>query len=318
MRPHETPAGRLIYDISIHASREGCDKGQQSYLLSGNDFNPRIPRGMRLTAGWMPGGDRTFQSTHPARDATSLFLISSTIKDISIHASREGCDVRLINHYPGPRNFNPRIPRGMRQNDGLKKDKGVIFQSTHPARDATGMTQEEAGKYIDFNPRIPRGMRHRIGAGAQFVPTISIHASREGCDVARRPKRAQLTYFNPRIPRGMRLISLPLFVDLHVNFNPRIPRGMRLLCFIRPFLDNCISIHASREGCDEKFICNPYLQINFNPRIPRGMRRIKYKFAKSIAGISIHASREGCDPLHYSAWHSGKYFNPRIPRGMRR
>ena len=83
----------------------------------------------------------------------------------------------------GMLNFNPRIPLGMRRFGKYKITvKWLVFQSTHPIRDATWM-----GKYLtsvngDFNPRIPLGMRlYRLPA--------------DTC--ARR-------YFNPRIPLGMR------------------------------------------------------------------------------------------------------------------
>ena len=58
------------YDISIHASRVGCN------LLSSY------------------GGDcvAEFQFMHPVRDATEFYLIPSSVH-ISIHASRVGCNL---------------------------------------------------------------------------------------------------------------------------------------------------------------------------------------------------------------------------------
>ena len=56
---------------------------------------------------------------------------------------------------------------------------------------------------------------------------ISIHAPREGCDVASwSPRRARI-YFNPRTPRGVRHLT-------------RDAAEAAL----------SISIHAPREGCD--------------------------------------------------------------------
>ena len=101
----------------------------------------------------------TFQSTHPARDATlSAGSIQISFR-ISIHASREGCDDNNYIFSASSSDFNPRIPRGMR--------RGHIIN---------------IAIMIHFNPRIPRGMRLRRIPPAYISVIISIHASREGCD----------------------------------------------------------------------------------------------------------------------------------------
>ena len=81
--------------------------------------------------------------------------------EISIHAPREGCDVRTRSPSWWASDFNPRTPRGVRR---LKSYLSLAldgeFQSTHPARGATGTTQDDE----------------------VFGYQISIHAPREGCD----------------------------------------------------------------------------------------------------------------------------------------
>ena len=57
--------------ISIHASRMGCDGLKRPSRNCHNDFNPRIPYGMRLTVRRLFSWSREFQSTHPVWDATS-------------------------------------------------------------------------------------------------------------------------------------------------------------------------------------------------------------------------------------------------------
>ena len=101
--------------ISIHAPREGSD------MIASNTA--------RL--------DMIFQSTLPARGATILQKLVHRTADISIHAPREGSDVRGLRpagslpisihapregsdldqhlHLPGVNDFNPRSPRGERQ-----------------------------------------------------------------------------------------------------------------------------------------------------------------------------------------------------------
>ena len=78
---------------------------------------------------------------------------------ISIHAPREGCDIRLWSTRSWVSNFNPRTPRGVRPPANLYFFGPLEFQSTHPARGAT----------ICF-------------AVLRSANPISIHAPREGCD----------------------------------------------------------------------------------------------------------------------------------------
>ena len=170
-----------VVEISIHASRMGCD----------------------LTP-YVKSACREFQSTHPVWDATNADDLWVADLQISIHASRMGCDE----------------PWGRRA-DGEQK-----FQSTHPVWDATGS---------------------RVGFSACFF--ISIHASRMGCDYASTaPDNIFPDDFNPRIPYGMRPLarrtsrSMSSFQSTHPvwdatrqerlvvenqDFNPRIPYGMR-------------------------------------------------------------------------------------------
>ena len=80
-----------------------------------------------------------FQSTHPVWDATQLMeVIKMTLRD-----------------------FNPRIPYGMRLPDIHTVHAPLPFQSTHPVWDATAVTTP-----------------------VNHVIKISIHASRMGCDHA--------------------------------------------------------------------------------------------------------------------------------------
>ena len=108
------PLLRDMY-ISIHAPREGCDEVQPWMFGHPVQFQSTHPaRG--ATSGlcvYIPL--RLFQSTHPARGATRAALAGHPHADISIHAPREGCDSG--HHAPHPQDTR--------------------FQSTHPARGAT-------------------------------------------------------------------------------------------------------------------------------------------------------------------------------------
>ena len=145
--------------ISIHAPRTGSDENRSRRCMGGGYFNPRSPHGERREYPAFIFGGCIFQSTLPARGATSdclhlrafLFLISihapRTGSDeisvcmciptsISIHAPRTGSDPANIPRRCTRDYFNPRSPHGERQN--------LISQI-----------------YIrqNFNPRSPHGER---------------------------------------------------------------------------------------------------------------------------------------------------------------
>ena len=86
--------------------------------------------------------------------------------DISIHASRMGCDRHVTASRHVRKYFNPRIPYGMRQAMRDAAADHVLFQSTHPVWDATPHTRSKVHVIYDFNPRIPYGMRRRGEGGA--------------------------------------------------------------------------------------------------------------------------------------------------------
>ena len=124
--------------ISIHAPREGCDRLVRSSFSLRKYFNPRTPRGVRRLAlqtvspysiisihAPREGCDKIeivcfllmleFQSTHPARGATYSYVSINYRANISIHAPREGCDVIAKGEAHDQNDFNPRTPRGVRQ-----------------------------------------------------------------------------------------------------------------------------------------------------------------------------------------------------------
>ncbi len=123
-------------------------------------FNPRSPRGERLKCEAGICDMETFQSTLPARGATSPFQ-----------------NVFLCFTY-----FNPRSPRGERLAALLDNLPPVQFQSTLPARGATVLLPARYWPSSDFNPRSPRGERLYVLVDTPFCYLISIHAPREGSD----------------------------------------------------------------------------------------------------------------------------------------
>ena len=78
--------------ISIHAPREGGDYAKPRTTSPTCDFNPRPPRGGRLSLTNSLSYVKIFQSTPPARGATRRNRDIHGNMTISIHAPREGGD----------------------------------------------------------------------------------------------------------------------------------------------------------------------------------------------------------------------------------
>ena len=212
--------------ISIHAPREGRDHHEGIGAERESNFNPRAPRGARRRPSKTSPSRWIFQSTRPARGAT-------------IHRHRTGCTILFQSTRPArgatlssrstsarSRNFNPRAPRGARQDsfrlllarvcisihapregrDGIRRghtEMRLEFQSTRPARGATSPAFLAMQK-----PRIsihaPREGRDKVMPRPTTESEISIHAPREGRDRGRATAAPDLRYFNPRAPRGAR------------------------------------------------------------------------------------------------------------------
>ena len=241
----------LLLGISIHASRMGCDLRLRRLAYSGQDFNPRIPYGMRQRSFDFRCVIIAFQSTHPVWDATQAqdtqawldanfnpripygmrqgHVLGVELQPvISIHASRMGCDRADGRPVGRTHHFNPRIPYGMRRLVTRPVDASYLFQSTHPVWDATP-TSRIIAVYLQ----------------------ISIHASRMGCDAQAALDKAAQAVFQSTHP-----VWDATSTTCNVGAHP------------------AISIHASRMGCDCSVFCSSKLYTDFNPRIPYGMRRL--------------------------------------------
>ena len=111
------PAHALRQGISIHAPREGGDWRRRRHV----------------------GVGKVFQSTPPARGATPPGAAQRVGQSISIHAPREGGDGVRDTRVHHARHFNPRPPRGGRPPRWPTYCWEIVFQSTPPARGATGL-----------------------------------------------------------------------------------------------------------------------------------------------------------------------------------
>ena len=149
----------MANNISIHAPRTGSDCASARTRYRANYFNPRSPHGERHHRRPRVHAPARFQSTLPARGATTAHLEeSSAANPISIHAPRTGSDVTGQNPPRRPA-ISIHAPRtGSDEDSAANLYQRIKFQSTLPARGATSKDE----KYLtakDFNPRSPHGER---------------------------------------------------------------------------------------------------------------------------------------------------------------
>ena len=105
------------------------------------DFNPRPPRGGRQTVSTLIKAETGFQSTPPARGATSGYQYEDLrLVLISIHAPREGGDFMFLRRGPVTYDFNPRPPRGGRRLNFLACS-GLSLISIHAPREGGDMVR---------------------------------------------------------------------------------------------------------------------------------------------------------------------------------
>ena len=146
-----------------------------------------------------------FQSTPSARRATAELLHICHQIRISIHALREEGDHQSKSAEPHSKDFNPRPPRGGRQQfqhcyhvvidisiHALREegDLTYCFRSFSPGQISIHALREEGdvhfdvrnGKKYNFNPRPPRGGRRILWEHWKQFMGISIHALREEGD----------------------------------------------------------------------------------------------------------------------------------------
>ena len=190
-----------------------------------------------------------FQSTRPARGATTAGADGAARRAVSIHAPRAGRD-----EYA----------------DTLNK-VAAWFQSTRPARGATpvlcgkhygsnvsihapragrdaAMPPDSAPRIECFNPRAPRGARReqdvariatrvsihapragrdRLEEPLKLDDIVSIHAPRAGRDLPGREHSVRGNQFQSTRPARGATLTYHQTDQARLRFNPRAPRGAR-------------------------------------------------------------------------------------------
>ena len=212
--------------ISIHAPRTGSDLTPRNWNSHQKNFNPRSPHGeRRLFVGF--AAEDSFISIHAPRTGSdcggSGFLARVELisihaprtgsdavgreprktETISIHAPRTGSDVFADAHGRITAHFNPRSPHGERHGVLGYSPIAFEFQSTLPARGATGGIQHFVPA-IAISIHAPRTGSDPSRQWSLARPDISIHAPRTGSDGRAGAYGADAADFNPRSPHGER------------------------------------------------------------------------------------------------------------------
>ena len=254
-----------------------CGARRQSDCHSPTDgryFNPRAPCGARRQMYRSRWSSCSFQSTRPARGATIEKLADMLETDISIHAPREGRDFYCLYTVGLMYYFNPRAPRGARPVFSFSVYPRRGFQSTRPARGATGYPTTTWLLYYRLfqSTRPARGATKPVFSLFE-MRTISIHAPREGRDLHEAAEHVVPHVFQSTRPaRGATPCTTG--ATSAAGFQSTRPaRGAthssRLGCACSSSFQSTRPARGATCRENQACPCQPY----FNPRAPRGARR---------------------------------------------
>ena len=153
-------SGNKNLEISIHAPRTGSDSSGTSGSGNQYHFNPRSPHGERRDPSYPVLVALEFQSTLPARGATTKEIEKKLLKTISIHAPRTGSDGNALQFL------------------------NLLFEiSIHAPRTGSDVSESPSPNGREyFNPRSPHGERPGLHSRELRARHISIHAPRTGSD----------------------------------------------------------------------------------------------------------------------------------------
>ncbi len=226
------------------------------------DWALSSPSSRRVSVQHPHGRRRTFRTTF-----TRYFVVSIHVPIRDAVAAQHGEDkpVKVSIHAP---------QHGMRRSAPIRQKRSEEFQSTHPARDAL-QHHTFTLIYREVSIHAPHMGCDDSAAVLKSIDEVSIHAPHTGCDVLAMADIKSTFSFNPRIPHGMRREAF-INDDLGMLFQSTHPAGMRPDAIAKASINQSVSIHAPRTGCD-----------GFDDDFPLPER------------VSIHAPHTGCDTLVY-------------------
>ena len=238
-------------------------------------------------------------------------------RDVSIHAPRVGCDSRCnaLLHWCRVSIHAPRV--GCDGELLRVAVDGVLFQFTHPAWGATCCSPSCGSPPARFQFTHPAW-----GATELREAFCATHAEFQfthpawGATILKFTLTHLTESFNSRTPRGVRL-SNDLEKITPMSFQFTHPAWGATYCSIKCFLEDLVSIHAPRVGCDSFIHAAISEMMSFNSRTPRGVRLIRSALALNITMFQFTHPAWGATAAIYPLPPKCFCFNSRTPRGVR-
>ena len=192
------------------------------------DFNPRTPRGVRRGAYTHTVWFSPYFNPRAPCGARLVALHKGGGKPgISIHALREGCDLRSALGLFGSEGISIHAPHAGRDadDDGGKRRVLISIHAPHAGRDSD--TSRSARSSCKFQSTRP--MRGATQLASNTLPAIgiSIHAPHAGRDGVALAVGGGIHPISIHAPHAGRDEAIQNKVTLRGNFNPRAPCGAR-------------------------------------------------------------------------------------------
>ena len=209
-----------------------------------------------------------FQSTLPARGATTDNLSGVQRSDISIHAPRTGSDFEFDPTFYRYKLISIHAPRtGSDFLSRAPRLSHMPFQSTLPARGATVKRIWRDMARWHFNPRSPHGERPPNIPRVLSSSQISIHAPRTGSDTSRTGFCCSLTSISIHAPRtGSDWLAERTQKTCEISIHAPRTGSDRVSGSTKPVPR--ISIHAPRTGSDCRADRLAFLLTRFQSTLP--------------------------------------------------
>ena len=174
------------------------------------------------------------------------------------------------------------------------------FQSTLPARGATGSNDMWRNAVHDISIHAPRTGSDRAYRAAQFVAQISIHAPRTGSDHVSGAQIVNNRQFQSTLPARGATSVRRIRDSVAWAFQSTLPaRGATVLTLGEKRTET-ISIHAPRTGSDGGFSPSRVFPCRFQSTLPARGATARITWRRRTDCISIHAPRTGSDTARKS------------------
>ena len=259
--------------ISIHAPRTGSDKNSYDFIYNFNLFQSTLPARGATTISIVPSLFDLI-SIHAPRTGSDIqaHRIAALVAAISIHAPRTGSDAHSGKCRDAPEDFNPRSPHGERRRGKPQRTLRSRFQSTLPARGATLPPPSSPARTI-FQSTLPARGATPPCTGVDIGLRISIHAPRTGSDGNSFSPLCRSVPFQSTLPaRGATRELVVLWDKTQISIHAPRTGSDNDVFYIAPAGWSFQSTLPAR-GATRRRKCHLRACLrNFNPRSPHGER----------------------------------------------